>query len=127
MTLRSVWRPVKRVNTVFQFQLNIAARNLTEGVENESDQSSAVAAKPPRKSLTGEAEPKRHTMHFVGQRDEESQPVGLQRRSLDISSSERLSEQLYSIPASVTSQNRQVSIAFNNIILNYIISTVHHC
>lgn len=31
-------------------------------------------------------------MHFVGQRDGESQSVGLQRRSLDISSSERLSE-----------------------------------
>lgn len=31
-------------------------------------------------------------MHFVGQRNGESQSVGLQRRSLDISSSERLSE-----------------------------------
>lgn len=73
-------------------ELNTAARNLTEGIENVSDQPSGVA-KPARKSLTGETskgEPKRHTMHFVGQRDGESQSVGLQRRSLDISSSERL-------------------------------------
>ena len=77
---------------MFCLQLNAAARNLTEGIENGSDQPSGVA-KPARKSLTGEtskSEPKRHTMHFVGQRDGESQSVGLQRRSLDISSSERL-------------------------------------
>ena len=78
------------------FQFNIAARNLTEGVENRSDQTSAAVANPPRKSQMEEAskgEPKRHTMHFVGQRDEESQPAGLQRRSLDISSSDRLTEE----------------------------------
>ena len=80
--------------SLFCSQLNVAARNLTEGIENGSDQPSGVA-KPARKSLTGETskgEPKRHTMHFVGQRDGESQPVGLQRRSLDISSSERLAD-----------------------------------
>lgn len=79
---------------LFCLQLNVAARNLTEGIGSGSDQFSAVA-KPARKSLTGESskgEPKRHTMHFVGQRDGESQPAGLQRRSLDISSSERLAE-----------------------------------
>ena len=80
--------------SLFCLQLNIAARSLTEGVENGPDQPSAVA-KPARKSLTGEtskAEPKRHTMHFVGQRDGESQSACLQRRSLDISSSERLAD-----------------------------------
>jgi len=50
-------------------------------------------------------------MHFVGQRSEESQPAGLQRRSLDISSSERLADTLDSSasPGSGTSQNRQVT------------------
>jgi len=92
-------------------ELNIAARNLVEGSENGEDQTRAVA-KPQRKSLTSEAskgEPKRHTMHFVGQRSEESQPAGLQRHSLDISSSERLVDTLDSSasPGSGTSQNRQ--------------------
>lgn len=56
-------------------------------------------------------EPKRHTMHFVGQRNEDSQPVGIQRRSLDISSSERLAGALdnSTSPASGTFQNRQVN------------------
>ena len=88
--------------SLFCLQLNAAARNLAEGTEIGSDQPPGVA-KPARKSLTGETskgEPKRHTMHFVGQRDGESQSVGLQRRSLDISSSERLSED----------NNRQVGV-----------------
>jgi len=78
--------------SLFCFQFNVAARNLTEGLENGSDQPSGIA-KPARKSLTGDSskgEPKRHTMHFVGQRDGESQSADLQRRSLDISSSGRL-------------------------------------
>lgn len=92
-------------------ELNVAARNLIEAAENGSDQTSSVA-KPPRKSLTGEpgkVEPKRHTMHFVGQRGEDSQSVGLQRRSLDISSSERLAEELNSSSStgSISSPNRQ--------------------
>ena len=55
-------------------------------------------------------EPKRHTMHFVGQRNEDSLPVGIQRRSLDISSSERLADALdtSASPSSDTFQNRQV-------------------
>ena len=88
--------------TYLCLQLNAAARNLAEGTETGSDQPPGVA-KPARKSLTGETskgEPKRHTMHFVGQRDGESQSVGLQRRSLDISSSERLAED----------NNRQVGV-----------------
>ena len=102
----------------FLFQFNIAARNLSEGVDSGADHTQAMA-KLPRKSLTSDTntgEPKRHTMHFVGQRNQESQPVGLQRRSLDISSSERLADALDSSSSSgsVTSQNtsRQVTQGF---------------
>ena len=49
-------------------------------------------------------------MHFVGQRNEGSPAVGIQRRSLDISSSERLADALdnSASPASGKFQNRQV-------------------
>lgn len=67
----------------------MAARNLIEAAENGSDQASSGGR-------TSQVEPKRHTMHFVGQRSEEGQSVGLQRRSLDISSSERLTEEMNS-------------------------------
>lgn len=70
-------------------ELNVAARNLIEAAENGSDQASSGGR-------TSQVEPKRHTMHFVGQRSEEGQSVGLQRRSLDISSSERLTEEMNS-------------------------------
>lgn len=92
-------------------ELNVAARSLMEGGEHVEDQTQAIA-KPPRQSLSPDAnkgEPKRHTMHFVGQRNEESRPAGLQRRSLDVSSSERLADALDSStsPGSGTFQNRQ--------------------
>ena len=84
-------------------KLNVAARNLIEAAENAPDQASSGGR-------TSQVEPKRHTMHFVGQRSEEGQSVGVQRHSLDISSAERLTEGLNSSSStgSITSPNRQV-------------------
>ena len=75
-----------------------------EGVENTKDQVTA-------KLQTAEAkkgESKRHTFHFVGQQNEESQACGMQRRSLDISSSDTLGSCVSS--ASSTAENRQVEL-----------------
>lgn len=93
-------------------ELNIAARNLIEGDAHAEDRG---AAQSPRKSLapeTNKGEPKRHTIHFGGQRNEESQASGLQRRSLDISSSGRLADTLDTSvsPGSSTSESRQANI-----------------
>lgn len=84
-------------------KLNVAARNLIEAAENAPDQASSGGR-------TSQVEPKRHTMHFVGQRSEEGQSVGVQRHSLDISSAERLTEGLNSSSStgSISSPNRQV-------------------
>ena len=84
-------------------KLNVAARNLIEAAENAPDQASSGGR-------TSQVEPKRHTMHFVGQRSEEGQSVGVQRHSLDISSAERLTEGLNSSlsTGSISSPNRQV-------------------
>lgn len=83
-------------------ELNVAARNLIEAAENAPDQASSGGR-------TSQVEPKRHTMHFVGQRSEEGQSVGVQRHSLDISSAERLTEGLNSSSStgSISSPNRQ--------------------
>lgn len=84
-------------------ELNGAAKNIVEGVENTKDQVTA-------KLQTAEAkkgDSKRHTFHFVGQQNEESQASGLQRRSLDISSSDTLGSCVSS--ASSTAENRQAT------------------
>ena len=55
-------------------------------------------------------EPKRHTMHFVGQRVEETRSIGLQRHSLDITSTERLAEAFGGTSGnSASSTGRQVA------------------
>lgn len=77
-------------------EFNTVARKLADRVDNPESPSQA-AAKPQRNSPasdTNKAEPKRHTMHFVGQRNQESESAGLQRRSLDIKSSDRLADAL---------------------------------
>lgn len=93
-------------------KLNVAARNLIEAAENAPDQASSGGR-------TSQVEPKRHTMHFVGQRSEEGQSVGVQRHSLDISSAERLTEGLNSSSStgSISSPNRQVMWALLIVLL----------
>ena len=93
-------------------KLNVAARNLIEAAENAPDQASSGGR-------TSQVEPKRHTMHFVGQRSEEGQSVGVQRHSLDISSAERLTEGLNSSSStgSISSPNRQVMWALLSVLL----------
>lgn len=93
-------------------KLNVAARNLIEAAENAPVQASSGGR-------TSQVEPKRHTMHFVGQRSEEGQSVGVQRHSLDISSAERLTEGLNSSSStgSISSPNRQVMWALLIVLL----------
>ncbi|CAH3158349.1 unnamed protein product [Porites evermanni] len=77
-------------------EFNTVARKLADRVDHPESPSQA-AAKAQRNSPasdTNKAEPKRHTMHFVGQRTQESESAGLQRRSLDIKSSDRLADAL---------------------------------
>lgn len=99
------------------------ARKLADRVDNPESPSQA-AAKPQRNSPASDmnkAEPKRHTMHFVGQRNQESESAGLQRRSLDIKSSDRLADALdrssssgYVSSESTSSQVHNVTQGFVN-------------
>lgn len=102
-------------------KLNVAARNLIEAAENAPDQASSGGR-------TSQVEPKRHTMHFVGQRSEEGQSVGVQRHSLDISSAERLTEGLNSSSStgSISSPNRQVMWALLIVLLPLCLQPLPH-
>ena len=96
------------------------ARKLADRVHNPESPSQA-AAKPQRDSPasdTNKAEPKRHTMHFVGQRNQESESTGLQRRSLDIKSSERLADALDRSSSSGYVSSESTSSQVNNVHCN---------
>ena len=96
------------------------ARKLADRVHNPESPSQATA-KPQRDSPasdTKKAEPKRHTMHFVGQRNQESESTGLQRRSLDIKSSERLADALDRSSSSGYVSSESTSSQVNNVHCN---------
>ena len=100
----------------FCFQFNTVARKLADRVDHPENPSQA-AAKPHRNSPasdTNKAEPKRHTMHFVGQRNQESESAGLQRRSLDIKYSDRLADALDRSSSSGYVSSESTSSQVNN-------------
>lgn len=59
-------------------------------------------------------------MHFVGQRNQESESAGLQRRSLDIKSSDRLADALDRSSSSGYVSSESTSSQVSNVTLGFV-------